>query len=94
MKIYAFGIFSGIVIGWSLTAPNGHPICLLAIAVCLVWIVILHWAVFSSSKFPPGHRTHDNMGPEYEVILPLFFGYYWCRDQGSFRRCIKHESQL
>lgn len=45
-------------------------------------------------KFQAGHRTHDNMGSEYEVILPLLFRHYWCREIGSIHHCIKHERDL
>lgn len=47
-----------------------------------------------SRKYKRGHRSHDNMGMEYEVILPLIFGYYWCREMGSFQRSIQHEGVL
>jgi hypothetical protein len=45
-------------------------------------------------KYKSGHRTHDNMGPEYEVIFPLLFGYYLCRQIGSARGIIKHHREL
>lgn len=47
-----------------------------------------------STKYKAGHRSHDNMGPEFEVIFPLLFGYYWCRDIGRLGGCIVHESVL
>ena len=46
------------------------------------------------SRYKRGHRSHDNMGPEYEVRFPLLFGYYWCREIGSLRLAIVHESEL
>lgn len=47
-----------------------------------------------SHKYNRGHRSHDNMGPEYEVRLPLLFGYYWCREIGSLYGVIVHERNL
>lgn len=45
-------------------------------------------------KYKRYHRSHDNMGPEFEVILPLAFGYYLCREIGSAFWCIQHEDIL
>lgn len=45
-------------------------------------------------KFKRGQFTHDNMGPEYEILFPLFFGFYLVRTIATNRRSIMHERHL
>ncbi len=39
--IYGFGVISGIVIGFALDAPPGHPICAAGAICCVIWVTVL-----------------------------------------------------
>lgn len=86
-------MFSGVVLGLAFVALLGSPANLFGALICLIWAGLLIHSVYPF-KYNRGHRSHDNMGHEYEVRWPLLFGYYWCREIGSFRGVFVHESVL